>query len=65
MPSGFFDGDIMLLLSDISKQYAGQAILKHVTIPLSKKRTALVGMNGSGKSTLMKIVAGIEYADNR
>jgi ATP-binding cassette subfamily F protein 3 len=64
MPSGFFDGDIMLLLSDISKQYAGQAILKHVTIPLSKKRTALVGMNGSGKSTLMKIIAGIEYADN-
>jgi len=64
MPSGFFDGDIMLLLSDISKQYAGQPILKHVTIPLSKKRTALVGMNGSGKSTLMKIIAGIEYVDN-
>lgn len=54
----------MLLLSDISKQYAGQSILNHVTLPLSKNRTALVGMNGSGKSTLMKIIAGIEYADN-
>ena len=53
----------MLLLSDISKQYAGQTIFNHVTVPLSKNRTALVGMNGSGKSTLMKIVAGLEYAD--
>jgi len=53
----------MLLLSDISKQYAGQTIFNHVTVPLSKSRTALVGMNGSGKSTLMKIVAGLEYAD--
>jgi ATP-binding cassette, subfamily F, member 3 len=54
----------MLLLNDISKQYAGQTILDHVTLPLSKKRTALVGMNGSGKSTLMKIIAGLEYPDN-
>ena len=53
----------MLLLSDISKQYAGQTIFNHVTVPLSKNRTALVGKNGSGKSTLMKIVAGLEYAD--
>ncbi len=53
----------MLLLSDISKQYAGQTIFNHITVPLSKNRTALVGMNGSGKSTLMKIVAGLEYAD--
>lgn len=53
----------MLLLSDISKQYAGQTIFDHVTVPLSKNRTALVGKNGSGKSTLMKIVAGLEYAD--
>lgn len=54
----------MLLLSGISKQYAGQTILKNITIPLSKNRTALVGMNGSGKSTLMKIIAGIEYQDS-
>ncbi len=54
----------MLLLNDISKQYGGQTILNHVTLPLSKNRTALVGMNGSGKSTLMKIIAGLEYADS-
>ena len=53
----------MLLLSGISKQYAGQTILRNTTLPLSKNRTALVGMNGSGKSTLMKIIAGIEYQD--
>ena len=53
----------MLVLKDISKQYGGQTIFDHVTLPLSKKRTALVGMNGSGKTTLMKIIAGIEYPD--
>ena len=53
----------MLVLKDISKQYMGSSILNHVTIPLSKNRTALVGMNGSGKSTLMKIIAGLEYPD--
>ncbi|MGI6395076.1 MAG: ATP-binding cassette domain-containing protein [bacterium] len=53
----------MLLLNNISKQYVGQVILKSVTLPLSKKRTALVGMNGSGKTTLMKIIAGLEYPD--
>ena len=55
--------ELMLVLKDISKQYGGQTIFDHVTLPLSKKRTALVGMNGSGKSTLMKIIAGIEYPD--
>lgn len=53
----------MLVLKDITKHYTGQVLFDHVTLPLSKNRTALVGMNGSGKSTLMKIIAGIEHPD--
>ncbi len=53
----------MVLLTDISKHYAGQTVLNHISVPLSKNRTALVGTNGSGKSTLMKIIAGLEQPD--
>lgn len=54
----------MLALKNITKQYAGTTIFNNLNIPLSKKRTALVGKNGTGKSTLMKIMAHIEQADS-
>ncbi len=54
----------MLVLKSITKHYAGRTIFNNLNIPLSKKRTALVGKNGTGKSTLMKIMAKIESADS-
>jgi ATP-binding cassette subfamily F protein 3 len=46
-------------LSNISKQYGGQAILSKVSFRIGDSdRLAVVGPNGAGKSTLLKIILG-------
>ena len=55
---------IILALQDIRKSFGTHEVLKHVSFTLQDQdRMGLVGVNGSGKSTLMKIIAGLETAD--
>jgi len=51
-------------LRDIRKSFAGNAILKGVSLEAEAGEfIALVGPSGCGKSTLLRIVAGLDHAD--
>ncbi len=53
-----------LLLSDISKSYGEEPVLKDCSFRFDKKGIyVLMGPNGSGKSTLLKICALLENPD--
>lgn len=53
-------GEVALRLSDITKDFGPNRVLKGVTMDLRAGRvTALLGANGAGKSTLIKILSGI------
>ena len=55
---------IILALQDIGKSFGTHEVLRSVSFTLQEgERMGLVGVNGSGKSTLMKIIAGLETAD--
>jgi len=56
--------DIVLEARNITKRYPGTIALDHVTFRiLRNKVNVLIGENGAGKSTLMRILAGVETAD--
>ena len=56
---------IILALQDVKKSFGTHEVLKSVSFTLQEgERMGMVGVNGSGKSTLMKIIAGIETADD-
>ncbi|MFQ5651819.1 MAG: sugar ABC transporter ATP-binding protein [bacterium] len=51
-------------LLNITKSYAGNRVLDGVSLRIAPGQMhALVGENGAGKSTLMKILVGVEQAD--
>lgn len=53
-----------LQISDLSKAYLGQDVLKNISFIISgNEKVGLLGKNGSGKSTLLKIIRGEEEAD--
>lgn len=53
-------GESILEMRNISKQYFGNTVLKDVSIDVGKGEIlALVGENGAGKSTLMNILFGM------
>nr|WP_314633458.1 ABC-F family ATP-binding cassette domain-containing protein [uncultured Oribacterium sp.] len=55
---------MILNISNLSKSYVGQSILKEVSFHLEEKeKAAIVGINGSGKTTLLRCILGIEEAD--
>ena len=55
---------MILNISNLSKSYVGQSVLKEVSFHLEEKeKVAIVGINGSGKTTLLRCILGIEEAD--
>jgi len=55
---------MILNISNLSKSYVGQSVLKELSFHLEEKeKAAIVGINGSGKTTLLRCILGIEEAD--
>jgi ABC-type Fe3+/spermidine/putrescine transport system ATPase subunit len=55
----------MLDLSNISKSYDGQALLRGISLKVRAGQTVcILGPSGSGKSTLLQIIAGLEAPDS-
>ncbi|MGZ5076883.1 MAG: sulfate/molybdate ABC transporter ATP-binding protein [Methylobacter sp.] len=53
-----------ILLSDISKNFGSFAALDHINLEIPEgELVALLGPSGCGKTTLLRIIAGLENAD--
>jgi len=56
--------EIVLEARAITKRYPGTLALDRVTLQVHRNQVnVLIGENGAGKSTLMRILAGVEMAD--
>ncbi len=56
--------DLILEARNITKRYPGTIALDHVTFRVHRNKVnVLLGENGAGKSTLMRVLAGVESAD--
>jgi energy-coupling factor transport system ATP-binding protein len=51
--------DILIVVENVNVMYAGNVVLKNISLVLGKGLHLLIGKNGSGKSTLLKTIAGI------
>jgi erythritol transport system ATP-binding protein len=61
---GSAEPDIILEARGITKRYPGNIALNNVTFRVRRHQvTVLIGENGAGKSTLMRILSGVEKAD--
>jgi erythritol transport system ATP-binding protein len=62
--TGQSETETILEARDITKRYPGNAALDHVTFRVRRNQVnVLIGENGAGKSTLMRILSGVESAD--
>ncbi|MDQ0663125.1 iron(III) transport system ATP-binding protein [Arthrobacter ulcerisalmonis] len=53
-----------LQITDVTKNFGPQAVLKGVNLSVAKGgTTAIVGPSGSGKTTLLRLIAGFEHPD--
>ena len=56
--------EILLEARNVTKRYPGNVALDRVTYRVYRNQVnVLIGENGAGKSTLMRILSGVEYAD--
>jgi simple sugar transport system ATP-binding protein len=59
------DGPAVLSARGITKSFGAVDVLRGVSIEIPRgKVTALVGDNGAGKSTFIKIICGVQFADD-
>ncbi len=62
--TGQSETETILEARDITKRYPGNVALDHVTFRVRRNQVnVLIGENGAGKSTLMRILSGVESAD--
>jgi ATPase subunit of ABC transporter with duplicated ATPase domains len=55
----------LITLIDASLAFGHVALLDHADFALeTSERIGLIGRNGTGKSSFLKILAGMEYADD-
>ncbi|WP_416825970.1 ABC-F family ATP-binding cassette domain-containing protein [Ectobacillus polymachus] len=55
----------MLQVEHLAKSYGIKPLFTDITFSIAEgQRIGVIGVNGTGKSTLLKILAGIEQADN-
>jgi ATP-binding cassette subfamily F protein 3 len=55
---------VILTADKLSKSFAAVEIFSDVSFQIAaREHVALVGVNGAGKSTILKIIAGVEHAD--
>ncbi|MET4590922.1 ABC transporter ATP-binding protein [Arthrobacter sp. 754] len=53
-----------LTITDVTKNFGSQAVLKGVNLSVARGgTTAIVGPSGSGKTTLLRLIAGFEHPD--
>jgi len=56
--------DPHLDITDVTKNFGAQSVLKGVNLSVAKGgTTAIVGPSGSGKTTLLRLIAGFEHPD--
>ena len=49
----------MLTITDVSLQFAGDLLYKHVDLIFQREHCyGIIGANGAGKSTLLRIISG-------
>ena len=54
----------MLTVTDVSLQFAGSTLYKHVDLKFAAGNCyGIIGANGAGKSTLLRLLAGAEEPD--
>lgn len=54
----------LLTIENISKSYGDKLLLDNICLGINEgDKIGLIGVNGTGKSTLLKIIAGLEDAD--
>ncbi|MDD5017359.1 MAG: sugar ABC transporter ATP-binding protein [Eubacteriales bacterium] len=58
------NGDVLVRIHEVSKQFPGVKALDRVSFDVIKGDIhAIVGENGAGKSTLINIMSGVQYAN--
>ncbi len=54
----------LISIENISKSYSEKQLLNNINLGINEgDKTGVIGINGTGKSTLLKIIAGVEAAD--
>jgi len=55
----------ILSVENLTKSYGDKVLFEDISFTIAdKQRIGLIGVNGTGKSTLLKIIVGIETAEN-
>ena len=55
----------LISVENITKSYSEKLLLNNICLGINEgDKIGLIGVNGTGKSTLLKIIAGLEYADD-